>query len=1285
MRHFKFAIFLLVGLLSVFLTGCGSTDGGLSDWAQPVPVTVISNIEGKIIPPVVGANILSQAFLVSVKGTKIFVEEKPEFFAEADETGQFIIRNVPAGKYHLIADLLSGTTTYRQRTDQLNLTGEFATLLVKNPVQLLIAPYKVRINVADLKTGAPVNGARLKIWGREYLPAANGDIEVGPFSSGSWPVAITAAGYVDYSFLVGFDSKRNGQMFVKMTPLTAVDKNRAPIVAIEQGFSTIRTNTQGTLIAAGFDPDGDQVTYSWKASSGYFLQNTGASTVFTAPPASGTVEITLTAKDSNGAEAKSVLKIDILSGSTIAINPNNKPPISASNPLPANLATNMGVDVMLRWTASDPDGDKLTYDVFYSERGSELALVAENISGTSYQLVNLKANTTYFWMIICRDVYGAISSGPQTWQFSTGDQSNFSPYQPANPFPEDLAIDQLPTFQFSWTGGDPDLDDIVTYSFLIGEDSANLSIATLTRQTSYAQADLELGKTYYWKIISSDNRGKETQGPVWQFSTYAPPNQAPYNPVLLYPASGAANITVDVQMRWESTDPDGDSIVYDVFLGSDFPLAKVGESLPAPVYSPSPYLKNSTRYFLQVVAKDSRGLTNANSTVWSFTTTEKTNLNPNVPTPIFPQDLATNVSLKPIFSWKGGDPDGDAVTYDFYLDTVSPPTNLRGPGLTIERYTTPVDLEEGKKYYWQVIAKDSAAHEVQSAIFSFFTGSGADLIPPELLSVTPVDNTVDLPANSEVRIVFNEPVNQAISASAFSFSPPIAGTWTWENGAIARFWPKQAWLPGSYHKLIIADNVVRDLANNLMVTGGTYRFTIASDIPVPSGYKSTGFPVSAVPGDVVTVSVPELSSGGKSYAVAVAGNEGANFTVRASNKSSWYESAPEAAFREFEKQMASKPIPEIMLAKNTVRGSLRASQTIGSEASFYIPAYGGIATSTSFPNNVIQAECLGLTDNVYIYVDKSISAPSSTLISEVRLRFEEGIRPKVRDVFGNEPDVGPDGETRLTILLTDSMASGIAGIFYGADLFANDPGDAQLKESNGKKVFYLRYSLASAITRYGTMAHEFQHMVNFWQKRINAGQGVFEETWLNEGLSKYSEEVCGYGILNGDENTALLIKLSQENFINLSLTEWVGLNSYGLSYLFVRFLAQENRYGTTYREITRSLVNSNLTGKANVEAVTGEVFSQTLARWALSLYVNNFTSTNPADYGLTGLNLAGGNAGVALPGFVPVNLAAGNTQNVVLQKNAVRGFVKQSTGAAQTEFELSGFNSILKLWLFDQR
>lgn len=1284
--YFVLAVMLLAAMAII---GCNGGDGGASDWAKPTPVTIVSNLRGTVLPPVVGASSASlhPAFaLLSLEGTEVYVEEKPEFRTTVASSGSFLLAKLPVGRYHLVAQTLSGTTSYRQRSDLIDLTGKFETQELSSPIPLAIAPYKVKMNVTDIISNNPVYGARLQVWGVNYLISATGDVEIGPLPKGFWPVRVEAAGYRTVILHIGFQELRRAELQVKLTPLSATDKNQAPLVEIEQPFTTIRANESVNLYAAGSDPDGDLISYNWSSSRGGFLQNTGASVVYNAPPSSGSVEITLTGKDSKSATAKAVLRLDVLPGSNIPVNPNNRAPLAATAPFPENLSQNLGTEIVLRWAGSDPDNDPLVYDVLLATQGADLKQIAQNISENSFKVTSLKPNQIYFWQVISRDVYEAISPDVNVWQFKTGDSDNAAPNQPANPVPDDLAFDQLPSLRFTWTGGDPDINDVVTYSFLLGLDPETLELKGTTRKTAFEVEGLELGKTYYWRVVAADDRGKETKSPLWRFNTYSPANQAPGNPVVAYPASGAVGIPADAQIRWIASDPDGDAITADVFIGSEFPLTKVAGNVVGQSYLASTNYRHLTRYYWQVVIKDSRGLTNADSPVWSFTTSDKTNLLPNVPQAITPANQATSVALKPVFSWSGGDPDGDTVVYDFYLDTSLQPDVLKAEDLGETRWQPVVELNPATQYYWRVTAKDSSGGERNSPIFSFITSSGADTTPPTIVSIAPANGATGVSQSSEMRVVFSEPVNQASVLAALTLVPAVQGTWTWENDSSIRFLPTSPWLPGSFNRLQIAATV-RDIANNTIGAGANSSFTVTSAIPVPASFRSSGFPITANNGETVRINVPGLISGGKSFALTVASPNAANATVRGSMPGgSVSYTDPGSAFREFEKNLAGREFPTVM-SGNSMRASIvvQAAPQINVSESFFIPAYGSVATTTAFPDNVIQATCLGLTDKTAIYVDNLITSPSNTLITEVRKRFEEVVQPRIRDFFGNEPGVGPDGDSRLTILLTDSMADGIAGIFYGVDLFSRNPSDIQLRESNGRKIFYLKYSLTSDITRYGTMAHEFQHMVNYWQKRYYGGSNLYEATWLNEGMSKFAEEVCGYGVLEGDQNTALLIKLSQENFNSLSLTNWSGINSYGLSYLFVKFLSQENRYGTTYRDITRKLVNSALTGTANIESVTGESFSTTLARMAASLYLNRHASVNPQDYGLKGLNLTGTYSGVTLPGFKTVIVPVGGTVALSLAANQFKCFEKTSTGAATTDLEFSPSSGNVKIWSWDQR
>jgi len=75
-----------------------------------------------------------------------------------------------------------------------------------------------------------------------------------------------------------------------------------------------------------------------------------------------------------------------------------------------------GNSVVLKWNASDIDGDDLVYDIFIGNSNPP-PLVFENHSDSSYSL-DLSSNKTYYWKINVKDDKGAQAVG-QTWSFTT--------------------------------------------------------------------------------------------------------------------------------------------------------------------------------------------------------------------------------------------------------------------------------------------------------------------------------------------------------------------------------------------------------------------------------------------------------------------------------------------------------------------------------------------------------------------------------------------------------------------------------------------------------------------------------------------------------------------------------------------------------------------------------------------------------------------------------------------------------------------------------------------------
>ena len=99
------------------------------------------------------------------------------------------------------------------------------------------------------------------------------------------------------------------------------------------------------------------------------------------------------------------------------------------------------------------------------------------------------------------------------------------PNTPSNPSPLNDAANVSAETDLSWTGGDPDAGDIVTYDVYFGSSSIPPLKETIGPyagdQTSITHdpGTLNYNTTYYWKIVARDNHAIVKEGPLWDFTT----------------------------------------------------------------------------------------------------------------------------------------------------------------------------------------------------------------------------------------------------------------------------------------------------------------------------------------------------------------------------------------------------------------------------------------------------------------------------------------------------------------------------------------------------------------------------------------------------------------------------------------------------------------------------------------------------------------------------------------------------------------------------------------------
>ena len=95
-----------------------------------------------------------------------------------------------------------------------------------------------------------------------------------------------------------------------------------------------------------------------------------------------------------------------------------------------------------------------------------------------------------------------------------------SPNPASNPSPQNNSSNIDPAnVELSWHGSDPQ-GDLLAYNVVFDTTNPpNTIIAQNIWQNNLTIYHLLSGTLYYWSVLSMDNRGNQTRGPVWRFTT----------------------------------------------------------------------------------------------------------------------------------------------------------------------------------------------------------------------------------------------------------------------------------------------------------------------------------------------------------------------------------------------------------------------------------------------------------------------------------------------------------------------------------------------------------------------------------------------------------------------------------------------------------------------------------------------------------------------------------------------------------------------------------------------
>ncbi|MBW7990688.1 MAG: LamG domain-containing protein [Planctomycetes bacterium] len=241
--------------------------------------------------------------------------------------------------------------------------------------------------------------------------------------------------------------------------------------------STFQGNQAGTFIVAGFPgfpkPEGlvPGTTYYWRID------------------------------EVNEAQADSPWKGEIWSFSIA--------PRTAYDPLPADSAESVSVDVKLSWT--EGFGGKL-HTVYFGDDFDQVSNAAggQAQGTTDYDPGTLEMAKTYYWRVDEFDIVETHKGN--VWSFTT--EGAVAALDPAN---SAVGVSQTPNL--TWIPG----VFADTHEVYFGTDTASLDLKGSGNlgSESFEPGQLEWNTTYYWRIDEANNANADSPwtGPLWSFTT----------------------------------------------------------------------------------------------------------------------------------------------------------------------------------------------------------------------------------------------------------------------------------------------------------------------------------------------------------------------------------------------------------------------------------------------------------------------------------------------------------------------------------------------------------------------------------------------------------------------------------------------------------------------------------------------------------------------------------------------------------------------------------------------
>ena len=386
----------------------------------------------------------------------------------------------------------------------------------------------------------------------------------------------------------GTDTRSNT---VQVTVLDVPAANNPPSVDAGEPVA-VSEGAQATLNATASDQDGDQLTYSWRHDPPLEIILTDADSLapsFTAPQVHENTTITFTLTADDGTDTRSnTVQVTVLDVPAA----NNPPSVDAGEP----VAVSEGAQATLNATASDQDGDQLTYS-WRHDPPLEIILTDADSLAPSFTAPQVHENTTITFTLTADDGTDTRSNTVQVTVLDVPAANN----PPSVDAGEPVAVSEGAQATLNATASDQDGDQL-TYSWRHDPPLEIILTDADSLAPSFTAPQVHENTTITFTLTADD--GTDTRSNTVQVTVLDVP--AANNPPSVYAGDDQTAGEGDtVILSGSAMDPDGDSITYTWSqTGPAAPLITFANASASSTTFEAPTVTGDTTFTIMLTADD---------------------------------------------------------------------------------------------------------------------------------------------------------------------------------------------------------------------------------------------------------------------------------------------------------------------------------------------------------------------------------------------------------------------------------------------------------------------------------------------------------------------------------------------------------------------------------------------------------------------------------------------------------------------------------------------------------